>query len=130
MARTHSATDGSRPTANQTTIAGILVHVFGMFLGFVGAGLVFLASTAPFTRANAQNAVNWHVFAFGTGFVAVALAFGLGAISDVFVIIGAAIGVTVAFLNIIFCLWATVKAIRGEEREYPLAPTVITSSTQ
>lgn len=130
MARTLSATDGSPPDANRTTIAGILVHVLGMFFGFVGAGLVYLVSTAPFTRANAQNAVNWHVFAFGMGLVAVVLAFGLGAISDVFVIIGAAIGVTVAFLNIIFCLWATVKAIRGDEWEYPLAPTVINSPIQ
>lgn len=99
-----------------------------MFLGIVGVGIVYLASNTPFTRSKARNALNWHAFVFGAVLVAVVLTFGFGAISDVFVIIGAALGVTVAFLNIIFCLWVTLKTIRGEEWEYPLAPPVVKSS--
>lgn len=125
MARDSSATDGPPSTASRRTIVGILVHLGGLLTGFVVPGIVYLAANTSFTRSNALNALNWHLFALGAGFLATILAFGFGTLSETFVLVGAIVGVTVALLNIVFCIWAALKAIRGNTWEYPIAPTVI-----
>lgn len=42
-------------------IAGILVHPLALFTMGVGAGICYLVSSNEFTRANARNALDWHL---------------------------------------------------------------------
>lgn len=87
--------------------------------------LAYLLAHGDFTRANAWNALNWHVFVLSVGVVALGIAFGLGSVPESFVIVGAAVGVGIVLLNFVCCLVAAVKAARGTAWGYPLAPGLV-----
>lgn len=128
------------------SLFGILVHGIALFTGFIGAGLVYVVSDNEFTKANARNALNWHVSVFALFLVALTL-FILGA-DDVTILtyefdailpeplglivflIGAvvlAIAILAAFLTIVFALIATGKAIAGTAWGYPFARSFVGS---
>lgn len=65
---------GPESNSENATTVGTLVHLIGLFSGFVGTGLVYLFSDDEFTKQNAKNAFNWQIIfvvAFGA-FVLVA----------------------------------------------------------
>lgn len=125
----------------ERSIGGILVHFFALATGIVGAGLVYLASNHEFTKANARNALNWHLSVLALTAVAV-LVFALGAdeltiggevtelsllpppLDTVFGLVGMLLlllAMLAWLLTGIFTLIATAKAIFGTPWEYPLA---------
>jgi uncharacterized Tic20 family protein len=70
--------------------------------------------------------LNWQIFFTICLIIAFLFAFGLGElISEWFIFIGAIIVIVVGFLNLVFSLWATIKAIGGNEWTYPIAPEFV-----
>ncbi|ELY47289.1 hypothetical protein C495_03487 [Natronorubrum sulfidifaciens JCM 14089] len=100
-----------------------VVHLIGIFTGFVGAGLVYLISDNEFTKSNAKNALNWQIF-FTVSFIALLL---VAMLDTFFSVLIAVIGITLLFfiLNPAFCIWATYRANQGEDWKYPIAPQFI-----
>lgn len=123
MSHTTDSRTGS--SSGQRTILGVLVHLIGLVFGILGVGLVYLVADADFTESNARNALNWWVFVFGAGIAIVVMAFVLGAVVDMFVILAALLAVVLGFLGLGFSIWATVKAAGGEAWKYPLAPSIL-----
>jgi hypothetical protein len=65
----------------EQSLPGVVIHPLA-FLGLVGLGALpaaglYLAARTPFTRANARNALNWHLSVLTLGVVTV-LALGVG----------------------------------------------------
>lgn len=130
---------------NERSIGGILVHLFALFTGVFGAGLVYLLSNHEFTRANARNALNWHFSVLVLAVVAF-VTFFLGAdtmtvagdtvqwsplpapLDGVVGLLGGlllfAAGLAV-LLTGVFAVIATFKAIFGTPWEYPLSRTLV-----
>ncbi|MCL9814721.1 DUF4870 domain-containing protein [Natranaeroarchaeum aerophilus] len=132
-------------TANSTThgpklleersITGIAVHPIALLTGIFGAGLIYLVSRNDFTRANARNALNWHLglttlilvavptFFLGAndGLVPEPLGTTLGLVGAVLIVI-LMIAMAVTFVA---SLLATVKAIFGSAWEYPVVPDIV-----
>jgi len=123
------------------SIGGIAVHLVALFTGVFGAGLVYLVSDHPFTRANARNALNWHFSVLLLSFGAF-LTFLLGAdtmtvggemvswsplpgpLANIVGVLGTILLFAAGFawlLTSLFTLVATIKAIFGTPWEYPLA---------
>lgn len=116
----------SKSDGIQTTTMSTLVHLIALVSGVVGAGVVALFSENESTKVNARNALNWQLAVFGAAIVATVIAFGLGElVTDLFVIPAALLIIIVSFLNFVFCLLATHKAIHGEAWEYPFAPNFV-----
>ncbi|WP_255169431.1 DUF4870 domain-containing protein [Natrononativus amylolyticus] len=117
----------------ERTLAGIFVHVIGLFTGAIGPGIVYLLSDHEFTRDNARTAINWQLFYF-VSFVAVLALFFVAVALDFvlpdFVVVTVLLVVFALFfvvmlltiLNLVFPLVATGKAIFGTAWEYPIAP--------
>lgn len=132
-------------TANSTThgpqlleersISGIAVHPIALLTGIFGAGLIYLVSRDDFTRANARNALNWHLGLTTLMLVAVPTFF-LGANEGLVPEpLGTTLGLIGAVLIVILMiamaatfavgLLATVKAIFGSAWEYPVVPDLV-----
>ena len=135
----------------ERSVLGIFIHPITLFTGFFGIGiliaaLVYALSDHQFTRANARNAVNWHlsVFILAVGGL---LLFVLGAdegttasgetvalsilpepLATIAVVVGG-IGLFLSgvagLLTIVFSIAATFKAIFGSAWPYPFAPDLI-----
>ncbi|TQQ80894.1 DUF4870 domain-containing protein [Halonotius terrestris] len=143
-----TTTDGSE-NSDEPSLGGILIHpitflgVFGV--GFLIAGLVYAVADRPFTRANARNALNWHLSVFGlaavtgglfvlghTGIVDGSETVGwsllpapidavVGTIGVVFFVLTLVAGL----LTIVFSIVATINAVVGDAWPYPFAPELI-----
>jgi len=92
----------------------ILVHVGGIFFGFIPALVVFLVTKdrGPFVRAHSATALNFQITLVIAAFVGVILAF-LG--------IGILILLAVYVLDIVLSIIAAVKASQGQWYTYPVA---------
>ncbi len=138
----------SHPTPNhgpelldERSIIGIAVHPVALFTGILGAGLIYLVSDHAYTKANARNALNWHLSVLVLTVLAF-LTFFLGAdeltvggepvewslvpapIDTVFFLVGVLLllGAMLAWLfTVVFAAIATGKAIFGTAWAYPLA---------
>lgn len=142
----HSQAEQPGPALlNERPLLGIFVHLFAMItglfgLGFVIPGILYSVSDHEFTRENARNAFNWHLFyfAFQVTLLAFALVFVLGAdalegyVPDPLFLVPFAlifVGITLSFvlfvLTGVFGLVATGKAIFGDAWEYPIAPDIV-----
>jgi len=67
----------------ERSVLGVFIHPITLLTGFFGIGImlaavVYLLSSHQFTRANARNALNWHLSVFGVATVGIVL-FVLGA---------------------------------------------------
>ncbi|MFC7141004.1 DUF4870 domain-containing protein [Halosimplex aquaticum] len=134
--------DQSPDLLNQRPLAGIAVHLLAFPTGIFGAGLVYLLASHEFTRANARNALNWHlsltvlliatlvVFFLGADEIevsggatieALSLPAPLNALFSVAaIVLGLSLGIAV-LLNFVFAVVATAKAIFGTAWKYPFA---------
>lgn len=128
---------------NERPLLGIFVHLAALFAGFFGlgfavAGVVYSLSDHEFTRENARQALNWHLFtlAFSVTFFGFAFVFVFTAdaipLPDVVLLVpflvifvGLFVSMALLVLTIVFALIATVRAIFGEAWVYPLAPDVV-----
>ena len=135
----------------ERSVLGIFIHPITLFTGFFGVGiliavLVYALSGHQFTRANARNALNWHLSVFILAVVGIVL-FVLGAdegttasgetvvlsilpepLATIAVVVGG-IGLFLSgvagLLTIVFSIAATFKAIFGSAWPYPFAPDLI-----
>lgn len=121
MNKTKSATTVSE----EKSVMGVLVHLIGLFFSLFGAGIVFILSRNDFTRANARNALNWHIFFFIGSIALGGLAIVLGGLSDLLGILFVLGVILLILLDFAFCLWAAVKAFKGREWTYPIAPEFV-----
>ncbi|MUW15321.1 DUF4870 domain-containing protein [Halorubrum sp. CBA1125] len=139
MTSTTTSTTGPE-LLEERSVGGVLVHLLALLTGFVGAVIVFVASSHEFTRANARNALNWHLSVFVLTVVATAT-FVLGAdtmtladgttrqlsllpapLDAVFGVVGMILLVAAGiswFLTFVFALVAAGKAVFGTAWRYP-----------
>lgn len=110
---------GRKPESDRDTTVGALVHVAGLFFGLFALALVYLVADDEFAKANAANALNWHVPLSLVAVVAVGIGIGVSELA------GVAIAILVAIATICFALIASVKAHRGRAWEYPIVPQLI-----
>jgi len=135
----------------ERSVLGIFIHPITLFTGFFGIGvalaaLVYVLSPHQFTRANARNALNWHLSVFILVVVGVVLFF-LGAdegttasgetvalpilpepLATIAVVVGSValfLSGVAGLLTIVFSIAATFKAIFGSAWPYPFAPDLI-----
>ncbi|QLH81363.1 DUF4870 domain-containing protein [Halosimplex pelagicum] len=130
---------------DERSFGGVFVHFLGLLTGFLGPAVVYAVSDHEFTRANARQALNWHITVFVLSIVAVPTFF-LGAdtitvageprelsllpapLDTVFGIVGAVLLILTAIamlLTFVYAIVATVKAIFGSVWEYPGSVAVI-----
>lgn len=131
---------------DERSVGGVLVHLFALLTGLIGAGLVYLAASHEFTRANARNVLNWHLsvnvltavavvtFFLGAdqitvgGGEAMEVAILPGPLDTVFGVVGTVLLLTAVLawlLTFAFTLVATGKAIFGTAWSYPGAPDLV-----
>ena len=135
----------------ERSMLGIFIHPITLFTGFFGIGIViavfvYLLSSHQFTRANARNALNWHLSVSLLAIIGLIL-FVLGAdewttetgqtmsvsllpepLATISLIIGGVLlflGGVAGLLTIVFSIAATFKAIFGSAWPYPFAPDLI-----
>jgi len=136
----------------ERSVLGIFIHPITLFTGFFGVGIVvatavYVLSSHQFTRANARNALNWHLSVFLIALLGVIL-FVLGAdegtaatnavvslpiLPEPLATLSAVIGGILLFLGgvgglltIVFSIAATFKAVFGSAWPYPFAPDLLT----
>ncbi len=117
----------------ERTLAGIFVHLLGVLTSFLGPLVVYAVSDHEFTRANARNAANWQLL-YASAFLVALGAFGVAFLADtvlpdpvvavaLLVVFAAVLGlVLLGFLDLVFSVVATGKAVFGSAWAYPLAP--------
>jgi len=95
-----------------------LIHVGGLFFGFIPAliGYLALRDRGPFIRAHAATALNFQL--------TVLIAAIVGSIL-VFVLIGIFVLIAVGILDLIFSIIAAVKASQGQWYRYPMSITFV-----
>lgn len=141
MSSTTSTSNPGPELLNERSIGGILVHLLAFMTSVIGAGLVYLVSNHEYTRANARNALNWHLSVLALTIISFLILF-LGAdeltiggdviewslLPQPFDTVVGLIGMLLMLLTMlawlltwIFTLIATAKAIFGTPWEYPLA---------
>ena len=137
---TQQSTSNGPELLEERSIGGVIVHLFALMTGFVGAGLVYLISGHKFTKANARNALNWHITVFLVAILGLVLFF-LGAdnvtiaeetvematilpspVDSIAALIGGGLLIVAGIgsvLTLFFSLYATLKAIFGDAWSYP-----------
>ncbi|WP_434531484.1 DUF4870 domain-containing protein (plasmid) [Haloarcula sp. NS06] len=110
---TASAT-GKESNRNQNTAIAALVHIAGLLFGFFAIAFVYLVSDDNFIKANAANALNWHV---PMSLVAVFVAITGIVVGE---LIGVALAILIAVATICFALIASMKAYQGQAWKYPI----------
>ncbi|OLZ39968.1 hypothetical protein A6E15_02765 [Natrinema saccharevitans] len=140
MSQPTAATEPGPSILAERTLLGIFVHFIAIlpFVGFVATAVIYLVSTHEFTRANARNALNWHLLVGGSFLATFVLLFGLDALFEsvpvpglletavfvpVFLLTFGAIAL--GFLSVFVWIVAMAKAIFGEAWEYPFAPAFV-----
>lgn len=104
-------TDVSAESRNDDVFAP-LVHLLALFMWIFAPLVIFLATEDEFVKRNATNALNWQI----SYAVYMLISFFL-----IFFVIGIMTLFVVAFLDLIFCVVAAVKASNGEAWEYPFS---------
>jgi uncharacterized Tic20 family protein len=133
----------------ERSLPGVVIHPLAFF-GLVGLGALpaaglYLAARTPFTRANARNALNWHLSVLTLGAVTV-LALGVGRTKGIIrgelidwqllpgvvaTLVGLVGLLLVIFwmvawlLTVVFAVVATFNAVVGYTWRYPFAPDIV-----
>ncbi|WP_083867293.1 DUF4870 domain-containing protein [Natrialba taiwanensis] len=110
---------GRKSNSNQDTTIAALVHISGLFFGFFAIVFVYLVSDDEFAKANAANALNWHVPISLMAILVVIIGIGVSELA------GVAIAIIIAMATICFALIASMKAYQGREWKYPIVPQII-----
>ena len=120
-----SAIDANGLTSEDRTM-GLLAHLLGLFTGFIGPLVLFLATSAErkFVRHHAKQALIWHglivVLMAATMLVVFAGVFALatGNVAPIFFVFLFPVAVGIA--SLVFGIMAAVAANRGEWYRYPV----------
>ncbi|PCR91218.1 DUF4870 domain-containing protein [Natrinema ejinorense] len=135
-----SPTEPGPSLLTERSLLGIFVHFIAMlpFVGLIATVVIYVASNHEFTRANARNALDWHLFVSGSFLATFVLLFGLDALFEyvrppeivetvVFLPVFALafIAILLGFLSVFLWIIAMAKAIFGEAWRYPFAPKLV-----
>jgi len=110
--------DGHRRKRQDTTISS-LVHIAGIFFGFIVITLIYFVSKDEFTKENAANALNWHIPMSLAAIVVVLVGIGVSEVA------GLAMAISIAIATVCFALVASMKAYQGRAWKYPIVPEFI-----
>ena len=101
------------PTPTETNLA-MLAHLFGIFIGFIGAMVIWLLKKdeSTFIATEAREALNFQITLMIGYAVAGVLAF---------VLIGLVLFPILFVLNLVLCLMGALRASEGKHYRYPLA---------
>lgn len=123
MATTNPTETPGPELLDERSLLGIFVHPIALIpFGLPLVVAAYFVSSHPFTRANARNALNWHLTFLGLLLLFLPLAFFVW---DGFVLPAAVVVLVGGPLTWLFCIVATAKAIFGSAWEYPLAPELL-----
>jgi len=106
------ANTNTSKTGSDERIFGILSHVLGLFIGFLGPLIMMLVVKDKMAKNHAKTALNWQLSLLIYMIVAGILTI---------ILIGIPIMVVLGILNLIFCILAAVKASKNELWKYPLS---------
>ncbi|MBZ6494200.1 DUF4870 domain-containing protein [Natrinema longum] len=135
-----SSTEPGPSILAERTLLGIFVHFIAMlpFVGLIATVVIYVVSNHEFTRANARNALDWHLFVSGSFLATFVLLFGLDALFEyvrppeivetaVFLPVFALafFAILLGFLSVFLWIVAMAKAIFGEAWRYPFAPKLV-----
>lgn len=107
--------DVSVEPRNANTLAP-LTHLLALFTWIFAPLVVFLVTEDDFVKRNAENALNWQI----TYSMYMLVSFFL-----VLFVVGLLTAVLAAFLDLVFCVVAAVKAADGEAWKYPLTIDIV-----
>tara|TARA_Y100000310_G_C20289403_1_gene626482 strand:- start:8 stop:379 length:372 start_codon:yes stop_codon:yes gene_type:complete len=110
----------TKPKKKEDNSIPTLVHILGLFTGFLGPLIVFFASKEKRDKNHAKYCLNWQ-FSFMI-YTAIVL---IITIPLIFILVGIILlpilMMILIILNYVFGIIAAVKASRGELWKYPLA---------
>lgn len=89
-----------------------LPHLLGLFTGFLGPLIMYLATDDATAKQHSAAALNWQISLLIYMIVSLIL---------MFILIGFVLIVVVFILDVIFCIIAAVKAGNNEVWNYPMA---------
>jgi uncharacterized Tic20 family protein len=89
-----------------------LPHILGLFTGFLGPLIMYLATDDSMAKKHAAKALNWQISVIIYAIVSVIL---------MIILIGFLLIIALFILDFILCIIATVKATKDELWDYPLA---------
>ncbi len=104
--------------ATQNYATGLLAHLLGIFVGFLGPLIIYLTlneKVGP-NYENAKNALNFQLSLIIYYIISGIL---------IFVLIGIFLFWVLMIFNIVTCIVGTVKASKGEVYKYPLTISFI-----
>jgi uncharacterized protein len=106
------------PTQNDDKTMALLIHVLGIFTGFLGPLILWLVKkdASPFVNETGKRALNWQFSAliyYGACFL---LTFTI--ILAPFTLLAM---VALWVLNLVFCILGAMKANQGQVYTYPLS---------
>lgn len=101
------------PLQHDETLWAVLAHLSYFVIPLIGPLVIMLAvgEQRPFARANAVEALNFHLTLFFAGLVAVVL---------VFLVVGIFLLIALAIWGVVLTILAAVKAGQGLGYRYPL----------
>lgn len=102
------------PTGDGTTLATI-THVLGLLTWVIGPLIVLVITEDAFVRENAKAAIMWQLMLAIYAIISVIL---------IIFVIGILLLIVLAFLDLVFCIIAAIKASEGEAWKYPLTPAI------
>ena len=118
MADAYATPTAATATQNDDKTMALLIHILGIFTGFIGPLIIWLVKkdSSAFVNETGKRALNWQ---FSSMIYAVAC----------FVMVFTIILIPVAFLglaavgicNLIFCILGALKANQGQVYTYPLS---------
>ena len=95
---------------NENTTSA-LIHALSLVTGFIAPLIAYIVADNETVKENARNALNWQisltVYLIISGILTI-------------VIVGFLTAAVLAFLDLIFCIKAAMKASGGETWSYPL----------
>lgn len=112
------APDASATETSEDRNLGVLAHVLGIVLGFLGPLIIWLIKKddSPFVDYHGKEALNFQITVLIASIVSGVLTF---------VVIGCITLPAVLIANIVLCIMAAMAASRGEMYRYPLCLRLI-----
>ena len=107
--------------SKQDNDLGFIAHLLGLLTGFLGPLIIFLVveeNNFPFTKDQAQEALNFQLFILIFIVISTALLFfGIGLVMFLFTLI----------FDFVFCIIATIASNKGIRYRYPVIIRLINS---
>jgi uncharacterized protein len=104
--------ESAEKAGNSGKALAIIAHILGLFTSFVGSLIIYLVAEDSFAKENAKEALNWQISMIIYVIISAIL---------IIVLIGIALLVILGILNLVFCIYAAIKASDNVTWKYPLS---------